>query len=134
MNLKRIVSSFLVLALMIFVVSTPILASQCSGYQRGYNAGQKAASEDIESSKNLSDFLWGFGFGPLPMLYNLLVEQKIPNDRLRSIRGCSKTYREGFKEGYRDKMDESALISNAGGYATWLVVWATFFKCEGGRK
>jgi len=130
MNSKRIVSSILVLALILFTVSTPILASQSSAYQRGCEAGRRAASEDLETSKSFADFLWGFGFGPLPMIYNLLVEEEIPPERLQSIRGHSSAYRQGFKEGYRATLEESSLASNATGYVTWLVVWATFLRCE----
>ncbi len=123
----RIVSILLVTSLCISFVA-PLVPAQNPIYKRGYEDGKRAANQDVESVKPFTEALWGALLGPIPVVHALVTESKVPSSRLRGIDNRNREYREGFKQGYKDTVQQTTLLSRIGGWAGWLIIWVVGFK------
>lgn len=125
--MKRGIAILLVASLFI-TFSAPFTLAQDTAYQRGYEEGKRAANQDTKIVGSLIESLWGFLLGPVPVLYSLIFDSKVPARRLQRINHRSRDYREGFEDGYKERVERSTLLSRIGGWAGWIAVWAVAFS------
>lgn len=125
--MKRYVTILLVTSFCIAIFS-PLALAQNTPYHRGYEDGKRAANQDVDATNMVVEALWGALLGPLPVLDTLVNEPKVPSSRLETIQNRSTDYRKGFKEGYKDTVEQSTLLSRIGGWGGWIVVWAVAFN------
>ena len=128
--IKRSIAIILVASLFITFFS-PFTLAQDTAYQRGYEDGKRAANRDIKIVGSLIEALWGFLLGPAPVLHSLIFDSKVPAQQLRPINNRSQDYRDGFKNGYTNTVEQSTLLSRIGGWAGWIAVWAVAFSSGG---
>lgn len=124
--MKKAVAILLVASLCI-TFFVPVTLAQSSAYQQGYEDGKRAANQDIKIFGSLIEALWGFLLGPVPVLSSLLFDSKVPARRLQSIKNRAGDYKRGYKEGYKNKVEQSTLLSRIGGWGGWIAVWAVTF-------
>ena len=128
--MKRLVAILLVASFTITFFA-PLTVAQNTVYERGYENGKRAANRDMKIAGNLIEALWGFLLGPIPVAYTFLSESKVPAQRLQTINNRSQNYRDGYKSGYTETVEQSTLISRLGGWAGWIAVWAVAFSSGG---
>lgn len=128
--MKKLVAMILVASLCITFLA-PLTLAQTTAYQRGYEDGKRAANRDIKIAGNLIEALWGFLLGPIPVAYTFLSESKVSDQKLRTINNRSQNYRDGYKTGYTETVEQSTLLSRIGGWAGWIAVWAVAFSSGG---
>lgn len=130
--MQRFIASLLIFSVGLGLTAPLAMAGE-DYYQEGYEAGERAALQDIRLLYKITDFLWGFMFGPLPVVYSLIDNVKVPDKVVKAMDGRNPRYREGFKEGYKRTKKESKLLANFSGWIGWIGTWAIAIPHKGGE-